>query len=94
MKSRSCKSLSDLYSTTVWEKRLVQKFGPDWENLSKQLIGDQAEQFDLSDLYSNLMSQCQSKIKNCEVCNNWSIIKGDQDQENAHWAGLFDDSDP
>ena len=85
--SQTCKDLSDLYSDSVWENRLSKKFGPDWENLSKQLVGAQTENLDLSELYNHLVIQCPSKIKNCEVCDNWSIVKGDSDQENAHWAG-------
>ena len=86
-KSQTCKDLSDLFSDSVWENRLSKKFGPDWENLSKQLVGTQTENLDLSELYNQLVIQCPSKIKNCEVCDNWSIVKGDSDQENAHWAG-------
>ena len=85
--SQTCKDLSDLYSDNVWENRLSKKFGPDWENLSKQLVEGNTENLDLSDLYNQLVIQCRSKIKICEVCDNWSIVKGNSDQENAHWAG-------
>ena len=67
----------------------MKKFGPDWENLGKQLVGKEIEHYNLGTLYNDLTVHCQSKIKNCEVCDNWSIVKGDQEQENAHWAGLL-----
>ena len=71
----------------------MKKFGPDWENLGKQLVGKEIEHYNLGNIYNDLTAKCQSKIKNCEVCDNWSIVKGDTEQENAHWAGLFNDSD-
>ena len=85
--SQTCKELYDLYSNSVWTNRLSKKFGPDWVNLSEQLVGKKTENLDLSEIYNQLIIQCPSKIKNCEVCDNWSILKGDSDQENAHWAG-------
>ena len=76
-----------MYSENVWESRLSEKFGPNWKNLSKQLVESETENNDLSKLYNQLIGQCSSKIKKCEVCDNWSIVKGDQDHENAHWEG-------
>ena len=63
------------------ETRKVTEFENEKIEIMDHFIGQNKDNFNNEDL------KFSSKIKKCEVCDNWSIVKGDQDHENAHWEG-------